>query len=693
MLRQVRLISAVPVLAFALALINISCSGPTEPLHILVFSKTAGFHHASIADGQSALLRLGAERGAVVDTSSASHLFRDDVLATYSVVVFLNTTMDVLNESEQLAFQRYIEAGGGYVGVHAASDTEYDWPWYGQLVGAYFVSHPRVQEAEITVNDRSHPATEGLPGKWTRADEWYNFRYVNPDVTVLLSLEESSYETGRNDAPKAHPVSWSHEFDGGRSFYTALGHTPESYQDPLFLDHLWSGIEWAATDPGNLDYSRSGVATHPESFDITILATDLNEPMELDELPDGRILFIERGGQVWLVEPVSGSMSEAGKLDVFAELEDGLLGMAVDPEFESSEWIYFYYSPDIDEAVQYLSRFKFVEDHVDLTSEEVILKVPNQRLGCCHSGGSVEFGPGGNLYFSLGDDTNPFESDGFAPIDERDGRKQWDAQRSSANPMDLRGKILRIHPEEDGSYTIPDGNLFPKDGSGGRPEIYIMGNRNPFRIAIDERTGILSWGEVGPDATTDSLGRGPRGHDEINRTSEPGFFGWPYFVGDNKAYNHYDFAAGKNGDPFDAAAPINNSPNNSGVHTLPPAQPAYIWYPYEPTLEFPLLGEGGRTAMAGPVYYKPVAQSDVAFPSYFEGKFFIYEWMRHYIKVITTADDGAYRYMESFLPDTKLSRPMDMIFARDGSMYLLEYGESWNVRNEDARLIRITYSK
>jgi cytochrome c len=671
--------------------IALSCAGPKAPTRILVFSKTAGYHHDAIEDGQLALLRLAGEQNAVLDTTSNSHIFREDILSTYGTVVFLNTTLDVLNESEQLVFQRYIQAGGGYAGVHAASDTEYDWPWYGQLVGGYFISHPAIQEAKIVVNDGDHPASENLPAEWIRTDEWYNIRYVNPDVNVLLSVDETSYDTGKDVPKESHPVSWYHEFDGGKAFYTALGHTAESYSDPIFLDHLWSGIMWSATDPSTLDYERDGVAPQQDDFEMTVLKANLNEPMELDELPDGRILFIERRGEVWLADAASGSVVSAGSLDVYSELENGLLGMAVDPQHETNNRVYFYYSPNINEPVQYLSRFELIDDHIDLSSEQIMFRVPNQRLECCHSGGSVEFGPNGNLYLSVGDDTNPFASDGFAPIDEQPGRKQWDAQRSSANTKDLRGKILRLHPEEDGSYSIPEGNLFPADGSEGHPEIYVMGNRNPFRIAIDQRTGMLSWGEVGPDASNDSLGRGPRGHDEINRTASAGFFGWPYFIGDNKTYHEYDFSKELNGDAFVVSAPVNNSPNNTGAQQLPPAQPAFIWYPYGPSLEFPLLGDGGRTAMAGPVYYPPQVAVAGTFPAYFSGKFFIYEWMRNFIKVVTMDENGAYQYMESFLPETTLSRPVDMIFAKDGSMYLLEYGSNWNTRNEDARLSHIRY--
>ena len=184
------------------------------------------------------------------------------------------------------------------------------------------------------------------------------------------------------------------------------------------------------------------------------------------------------------------------------------------------------------------------------------------------------------------------------------GFEQYDARRSSGNSNDLRGKILRIKINEDGSYSIPDGNLFPKGTANTRPEIYVMGNRNPYRISVDKKNGYLYWGEVGPDASNDSLDtRGPRGYDELNQAKKAGYFGWPLFVGNNYPYYEYDYATGTKGSKFDPAKPINNSPNNTGVKELPPVSPAFIWYPYAVSPDFPEMGTGGRNAMAGPAYY------------------------------------------------------------------------------------------
>ena len=241
-----------PLLAFAALL----CLGvipllaadapPTRPAayRVLVFSKTQKFRHDSIPAGIAAIRKLGDVNGFAADATEDAAAFADANLKRYAAVVFLNTTGDVLDDAQQAAFERYIKNGGGYVGVHAASDTEYGWPWYGKLVGAYFARHPAIQPATIIRETADHPATAVLPEKWDRTDEWYTFK-SNPraGVTVLLSLDESTYDGG---GMGDHPIAWCHEFDGGRAFYTGLGHTKESYAEPLFLQHLLGGIEWAA---------------------------------------------------------------------------------------------------------------------------------------------------------------------------------------------------------------------------------------------------------------------------------------------------------------------------------------------------------------------------------------------------------------------------------------------------------------
>lgn len=213
--------------------------------HVLVYSKTKGFHHASIPAGIAAIQKLGLENNFAVDTTTDSSYFSPKILKKYDAVIFLNTTGNVLNDAQQAVFEKYIQSGKGFVGVHAATDTEYDWPWYNQLVGAYFKSHPRQQDAVLTITDPTHPSTKHLPATWKRYDEWYNFKSIQPGLTVLITIDEKSYTGGENG--ETHPMVWYHDFDGGRAFYTEFGHTEESYKDPFYLQHLLGGIQYAIT--------------------------------------------------------------------------------------------------------------------------------------------------------------------------------------------------------------------------------------------------------------------------------------------------------------------------------------------------------------------------------------------------------------------------------------------------------------
>ncbi|HYH14867.1 MAG TPA: ThuA domain-containing protein [Flavisolibacter sp.] len=221
------------------------CQSPKQP-KVLVFSKTKGYYHTSIPDGIMAIQKIGKESGFLVDTTTDATHFTDKVLKQYAAVVFLSTTGDVLDSVQEASFKRYINAGGGFMGVHAASDTEYDWGWYGQLVGGYFESHPETQKATLEVVNPNHTSTRDLPKQWTRVDEWYNFKNLNPNMKVLLTIDETTYKGGKNG--DYHPMAWYHELEGGRAFYTSLGHTKESYQDPLFLKHLTGGLLYVIGD-------------------------------------------------------------------------------------------------------------------------------------------------------------------------------------------------------------------------------------------------------------------------------------------------------------------------------------------------------------------------------------------------------------------------------------------------------------
>lgn len=236
---------SIKLASFALLVITFitfSFKKPIKP-KVLVMTKTAGFYHASIPKGVAAIQKLGADNGFDVEVTKDSSLFTDKYLKKFAAIIFLSTTGTLFNDDQKAAVQKYIHNGGGFVGIHAATDTEYGWPWYNKMVGAWFASHPKQQVAKLLVKNKEHLSTQHLPEVWERKDEWYNFKNINPDLVTLITIDEKSYEGGKNG--DFHPMAWYHNFEGGRVFYTGLGHTDESYSEPLFLQHVLGGIQYA----------------------------------------------------------------------------------------------------------------------------------------------------------------------------------------------------------------------------------------------------------------------------------------------------------------------------------------------------------------------------------------------------------------------------------------------------------------
>ncbi|MFJ5518751.1 PQQ-dependent sugar dehydrogenase [Streptomyces griseoluteus] len=468
---------------------------------------------------------------------------------------------------------------------------------------------------------------------------------------------------------------------------------------------LLIGATPALTAPGAAAADRNPAAA--EDFQQVTLArgeAEVGEPMSLAVLPDRSVLHTSRDGELRLTD-AGGTTRTAGRLAVYSHDEEGLQGVGVDPHFTDNRFVYLYYAPPMDtppgdapetgtaadfapfDGVNRLSRFVLKTDGtLDAASEKKILEVPTSRGICCHVGGDIDFDKDGNLYLSTGDDSNPFQSDGFTPIDERaDRNPAFDAQRTAGNTNDLRGKILRIKVQDDGSYTVPDGNLFAPGTAKTRPEIYAMGFRNPFRFSVDKETGVLYVGDYGPDAGAADPARGPGGQVEFARVTGPGNFGWPYCTGKNDAYVDYDFATKTSGAAFDCAAPRNDSPHNTGLADLPPAQAA--WLPYDGA-SVPEFGDGSESPMGGPVYhYDPALDSPVKFPEAYDGDFFAGEFGRRWIKRIETGADGTVQSINAF-PWTG-TQVMDMAFGPDGALYVLDYGTAWFGGDDNSALYRI----
>lgn len=413
----------------------------------------------------------------------------------------------------------------------------------------------------------------------------------------------------------------------------------------------------------------------------------LDEPMMFQLLRDGTAFIIERKGGFKKFDPVANVVTRIATIPVYTGNEQGLIGLALDPDFENNHWVYLQFAP-LDKRVFRLARYDLVGDKLVEGSEKILLEIPVDRENTNHTGGGTAWDKGGNLYLTVGNNT----ANGLLPqTDERPGRENYDDQRGAANTNDLRGKILRIHPERDGTYTIPEGNLFPPGTPKTRPEIYTMGHRNVWRVFVDSKTGWIYWGEIGPDQDRDSE-TGPRGYDEHNQAKGPGFFGWPYFIADNQAIPKYDYAHQRIGPRLDPAKPVNTSPNNTGLRELPPAQPALIYYPYAASEAFPLVGSSSRCAIGGPVYHRAdFTEPARPFPAYYENKWLIADYSRFWIMTVTLDDAGNYKSMERFAPDYHPVQPLDIKFGPDGDLYVLEYGSNPARSSLESKLVRVEY--
>ena len=442
------------------------------------------------------------------------------------------------------------------------------------------------------------------------------------------------------------------------------------------------------------------------------------EPMGLAVLPDGRILHTTRNGNVWL--HADGNRTLAAHFAVYGHDEEGLQGIAIDPAFTQNAWVYLYYSPALETPVDdpntpvaegeaplvgaeapraafagylRLSRLRLEGAELAMGSEQVLLEVPADRGVCCHLAGQIDFDAAGNLYLSTGDDTNPFQSDGFAPIDERpDGHPAFDAQRTSANTNDLRGKLLRIRVQEDGTYAIPEGNLFAPGTPGTRPEIYAMGLRNPFRFAVDRQSSRVLLADYAPDASVTDALRGPPATGKWLAIAEPGNYGWPYCADAQAPYVDFDFATSTSGSAFNCRAPRNESPLNTGALALPAVAPALLTYSYEESARWPELGSGGVAPMAGPAYaYDPAVGSAVKWPERLSGIPLFYDWARDLVAALHRGESGEIERIEVLTGAFQVDNPIDMEFGPDGALYVLEYGDGQRTANPDAQLSRIEY--
>ncbi|MEV6636726.1 ThuA domain-containing protein [Actinoplanes sp. NPDC051470] len=689
-----------------------------DEYQVLVFTKTDGVRRESIDKGVNAIRTLGAANHFSIDVTQNGTAFTGENLANYRAVVFLNTTGDVLTAPQEQAFQEYVTDGGGYVGVHAAAETEPSWTFYRNLVGTGVAGVASTGAGTVEVTDRVHPATRPLARQLSLAEEWYTYSTNVRGASHVLATAFNA------------PVAWCKDYQGGRSFYTGLGHSSDTYANGAFRKHLLGGIQWAAGDAAG-----DCGATVTSNYEKVILNDEPGEPMTLAVLPDGRVLHNTRSGQIRLYDPATAASPVITTVEVYQHDEDGLQSVTLDPDFATNKWVYLYYAPrlstpatdapatstnpaawDVYRGYNQLSRVKFVEEptpHLDMSTEQKILQVNTDRGICCHVAGEVKFDGKGLLYLVTGDDTNAGGSDGFTPINDAPTQGPgYDAQRSAGNTNDLRGKLLRIKVKPDGGYTIPAGNLFPEaqdTDNKTRPEIFLMGLRNPFRFDVDAR-GWVYIGDYSPDSQTPSPTRGPEGTGRWIAANKAGNYGWPFCVSPSLPYFDYDFTTRTPGAAFNCAAPKNLSPRNTGRTTLPPVQQSEFWYTFQarttcaeaylntpPTpcdFKWPVIGTGGVGPMGGPAYHFDAGlASDVKFPEYYDDSVVFGEFSRDKIFMMRTNGAGGLTGVEQFLPGVVFDNPIDMEFGPDGSLYVLEYGDGFFTANPDAALSVVRYVK
>ncbi|MEU1211594.1 ThuA domain-containing protein [Streptomyces sp. NPDC005790] len=605
---------------------------PAAPaFRVLVYSSAAHASQKAVRAGVDAVRRLGARNGFGVEATEDPDVFDDARLARFHAVVF-NTAASAgeddgsdLDGDGRAALQDYIRAGGGWVGLHDASAGVGDWEWYEGLVGAARDRGTPVQTGRVKVLDHAHPSTVTLPDLWERTDEWYNWR-TNPTSSVhtLAQIRVRDGVTGLDEGAD-HPWSWCQNYDGGRSWFTAGGHAPSAFQEEDFLAHLLGGLEWAAgAKPGDC------TATQAAAYQRTPLATGgLSDPVDVAVSPDRRVFVARRTGELEVVDQRTMKVSTALDLAYAPETatrSDGLTGLALDPGFARNNWLYLLRADTTGKRL-FLSRFTAAGDTVDPASEKRLLTLPGRRLAGASPGsggsppsGSLAFDRDGRLYAATGDITLP-----------------W----ASGAPNDLRGAILRIVPRDDGTYTVPEGNLFEPGTAGTRPEIYAMGMRESYRVTVDPVSGALLAAGTDADGTMSHF-----------RITEAGQVGRPYCAG-GVAHGAADCSPQVNG-----ALPGTTEP-------------------------------GSAVAMKGPVHtYASESLYRTKFPEYFAGKWLTYDPAgRRFTTLSFQREDqtftdprfgpveaGELHSVNGVFGDMEWKRPTAAAFGPDGALYVIDAG-------------------
>jgi glucose/arabinose dehydrogenase len=630
-----------------------------DPIRVLMLTSTYGYRHESAIETAKPLMEaLETTTEFEFDiTEDLDDLNREN-LQNYDLLFFNNTTGNLpVTGAQKQAILEFMRAGNGFVGAHAAADTWYNWaPYREMLGGGLFEHHPWTESVGITIEDTDNPAVSHFGDGFYLRDEIYvldaNPRW-NSRVLASLDMQSVGIEQGpatadRND----YPIAWIGNFNGGRVFYTKLGHFADVWRTPMYLEHLLQGMRMAA---GRIEADFSG---HREK---TTVADDVwPDDIAVDER--GNVWIAELQGKVHRYDAAADETRQIGQVHTTdpTKIEHGLYGIEVDPNFyEGEPYVYLYYA-EPETFINTLFRYEYRNGEIDMSTEEVILRVPTEP-NCCHQAGDIEWGPEGKLYLSTGDtgmsETRPsweISEEEIQSFMERYDLEDYhwsrlvDSERSAQNLQDLRGKILRINPDG----TIPTDNPFYGE-AGVRWEIYAYGFRNPYRFKVDDN-GDIYTGVVGPDEVVT--------YDEYNLTTEGGEnHGWPRTLG-RLFYNEWT------------------------ADMIPNFTPPLWEYTYE---------GGGRSATVGPIYE---SRAEYAFPAAFQDKVFVFDWSRRWIKWADVEDRTFQNDVEADvkretyaaeMPARRftniktfdvldITAPISMEQAPDGSIYLAEFDGFWN---------------
>lgn len=660
-----------------------------ESVHsrLLVCMATSEEYSQSNASARAFIERISSRNHWKPTFTTDPLAFTIDSLQQYSALLFVNNVGNTVDSTLHQDVEQYMRNGGGVVFLHASIDANQSWEFYSTMVGVRSNSVTESQTAVMHVLDQQHPSTAHGGLIWTVHDRILNLENnLRQNAHVLATVDNRSIRAGTMGLD--HPISWCAQIDRGRSWVTTLGFEPEVYNNPTIERHLEQGIRWAAHE---IDGDAS--AFRYQSYSMQTVA-EIRGLACLTSLPTQKLFAATRRGEFYVVERDGSAHRKAGEILVSHGGEDGTLGAIADTRRTDSAIVYVL---SADRRTDTVSVYRIVieADTIVPRATQTLLSFPYQSAATYHVGGGLTFNRlTGDLYIGTGDNTHGEGVGGYPAMDERPGRETFDAQRTSANSMSHRGKILRIRPHIDGlGYSLPNDNLSANEADSVLPEVYAMGFRNPFRISIDPLSGVLMVGDVGPNPwPIQEVFGDVRGVDELNYVTKPGNFGWPYFVGNNAAFNLVDMGPPpKSRGPNSPNAPFNFSPNNTGKKTLPRAIPSiYEYSDWDP--DSALCGKpAGRAICAGPRMSFAEDRSANALPLHLQDFWLLYDFSRGWIRCFRVDTTG--HILAGFplylRPDS--SAILDIEFTEDGELYALVWDDPKR-GDAKARVVRIVWS-